>query len=360
MGEAVEVAAMLQAIGPIQAQTARSPYLALAARAPGVMKDAIDAAYDASLIVRGTTLRGTVHTSDAADHPVLEAITRLGQRTLWGRTMRLVDTTLEDLWAGIEDFAADGWRTPAELAEHVRAWIVLNDPSAEPRPDNQAGRYFGFGHGGLLRRPLSGGWDGQGAPGYRSAAAVLGDAARRRVLCADPAKAMIEAVRRHLTAHGPASRHDLAWWSGVGLRQVDTALSALADELTEGSGPDGRIYHDLRTGTPEPVDLPGVRLLPEFDALLCGYDPPARERFVDAGHYRRLWIQENGMILAPLMVDGRLTGWWRLPGSGRRRQLEVAWFSRTRRPRKAEFDAPIASLQAAYGVSVTSFALSRE
>ncbi|WP_226347128.1 winged helix DNA-binding domain-containing protein [Agilicoccus flavus] len=358
--ESQSVDGLLRRIGPIQSQTARSPYLALAARLPGVDLETIGAAYECHAIVRGSTIRGTVHTSTPQDHALLEALTRLGQRTLWARTMRLVDRSLEELWAGIEDFAAPAWRTPAELAEHLRSWIAAHDPSAIPNLENDAGRYFAFGHGGLLRRPLSGGWQAQGAPGYRTAAVVLGDADERGALLADRAAALDRAVRRHLSAHGPASRHDLAWWSGVGLRPVDAALARLAPDLREGTGPDGRVYHDLVAGQPAPVDLPGVRLLPEFDALLCAYDPPARERFVDAAHYRRLWTQANGMILAPLLVDGRMTGWWRLPGSGSRRLLEVSWFARTRRPRKAEFDAPTAHLEAAYGVTVTDLTLTRE
>lgn len=151
-------------------------------------------------------------------------------------------------------------------------------------------------------------------------------------------------MRLHLAAHGPASRHDLAWWSGAGLRAVDGALTRLGEELTAGTGPDGRVYHDLVGPQPEPRELPGVRLLPEFDALLCAYDPPARVRFVDPVHYQRLWSQDNGMILAPLMVDGRLTGWWRVPGSGPRRPGGHLVL-RTRRPRRAELDEPVQHLE---------------
>ncbi|MGI8947617.1 MAG: DNA glycosylase AlkZ-like family protein [Ornithinimicrobium sp.] len=80
---------------------------------------------------------------------------------------------------------------------------------------------------------------------------------------------------------------------------------------------------------PAPSDPPPVSLLPEFDALLCGYDPKARERFVGPEHYRRLWSPDNGMLLAPLLCRGRLTGYWRLPGSGTRRACEVVWFAGT-------------------------------
>ena len=131
-------------------------------------------------------------------------------------------------------------------------------------------RYLGFGHGGLVRRPLKGGWDGQGAPGYRTAAALLGD---RQAVLRDP-HALDDLFRVHLSAHGPASRHDLAWWSGQRLGDVDAALQRLA--LPSTTGPDGREYVDL-PDAPPPRSLPGVRLLPEFDACSAPTSlPPAR------------------------------------------------------------------------------------
>ena len=254
--------------------------------------------------MRGSNIRGTVHTSTPDDNALLEVATRLGQRTLWERTLKLAKTSLEDVWAGIEEFAQDEWRTPAELSAHLGDWLREHDPGAGASLDNEAGRYFGFGHGGLVRRPLKGGWQAQGLPGYRAARAVIGD---RAAILQDPEGSTDALVRRHLRCYGPASRHDISWWAGVGLRVVDASLERLRDELTEQPGPDGRVYHDL-AGTPPPREVPGVRLLPEFDALFCGYDPKARERFVAPEHYRRLWFQANGMLLAPLLVDGQDLG----------------------------------------------------
>ena len=166
-------------------------------------------------------------------------------------------------------------------------------------------------------------------------------------------------VRRHVTSYGPASRNDVAWWAGVGLRVVDASLGRLADDLTETTGPDGRAYLDL-AGAPPPIELPGARLLPEFDALLCGYDPKARERFVAPEHYRRLWFQANGLLLAPLLLDGRLSGYWRVPGSGRTRPCEISYFAGTRRPTRSELAEPVAALETAYGVTVTKLSITRE
>lgn len=337
------VAGMAELVGPMQTQTARSAFLGLAARFPGVTHGEVTAAYEAGQIVRGSTIRGTVHTVTPAQFAALGEATRVGQRRRWTQLLKLPDKLVDELWAATEEFARD-WRTPDELRDHLVAWLADHHPDSLPQAETQPGRYLSFGHGGLVRRPASGAaWEGQGRPVYRAfdppAPATLADV-----------------VRMHLVCHGPASRHDIAWWSGLGLGVVDSTVDELG--LVGQEGPDGRTYLDLPE-LPEPRTVEGVRLLPEFDALLCGYDPQARTRFVDPAHHALLWSNANGLLLPPLLVDGRITGYWRAAGSARKRPLEVRWFPGTRRVRKAELERPVAALEAALGITVTEVSVGR-
>jgi hypothetical protein len=343
------VAETVRRIGPIQSQTARSPYAALGARLPGVTHDAVTVAYESLAIVRGSSIRGTVHTSTADHHVLLDAATRVGQRAVWVRTLPLARSEPEDLWAATETFAAETWRTPDELLDHVRDWLAEHDEQTPEVIDRGLGRYLTFGHGGLLRRPLKGPWSGQGAPGYRAAAALLPDRVR-------PDDALLEAARLHNASYGPSSRRDVAWWSGLGLRQVDSLLERL--DLVWRDGPGGLPYADV-PDAPAARDLPGVRLLPEFDATLCGYDPKARDRFVEPADHERLWHKSNGYMLAPVLVDGRIGGYWRIEGSGRERSVAVTSFAGSRRPRKTELDEPVASLSTVLDVRLGSVTVSR-
>ena len=345
-GTAPGVAEQLARIGPVQSQTARSPFLALAARCPGTTRAEVTEAYESGAVVRGSTIRGTVHTTTPEAYAVLGAATRVGQRTSWQRMLRLEHGTVEGLWRTIEDFAST-WRSPEDLRDHLHRWLVEHE-GRDDVTGGQGGRYLAFGHGGLVRRPLNGDWSGQGAPEYRTLPAHS----------AAPVGAVVEL---HLRSHGPASRHDLAWWSGMGLRVVDDLVADLDTRvgLVRVEGPDGRTYLDL-PDPPTPLALDGVRLLPEFDALMCAYEPAGRERFAEPAHLRRLWSGANGLVLPPLLVDGRITGWWRASGSARRRPLEVVWFAGTRRPRKAELHEPVAALEAALGLTITDLSLTRE
>ncbi len=340
------VASLLEQVGAIQSQTARSPFLALAARFPGTTREQVTAAYESGAVVRGSTIRGTVHTATPRQYTALGAATALGQRTLWQRMLRLEHSCLEDLWRATEEFATT-WRSTDDLEDHLHQWLVAHE-GRDGVTGQQSGRYLAFGHGGLVRRPVNGDWAGQGAPEYRTLGATAGTG-------------IADAVELHLRSHGPSSRHDLAWWSGLGLRMVDSVLADLRSRLdvTEHNGPDGHTYVDL-PGSPAPRALEGVRLLPEFDALMCAYAPRSRERFAAPAHLTRLWSGANGLVLPPLLVDGRITGYWRSTGSVKRRPMEVVWFAGTRRPRKAELDAPVAALEAGLGISVTEVSLTRE
>lgn len=335
------MAGLVSAVGPIQSQAARAPFLGLVARAPGLTRDAISAAYADGGLVRGSNIRGTVHTATPRQQVLLDATTRVGQRALWRRLVKPSILTLEQIWDRMDSYATPAWRSPEELAERLRQILVeAGEHDAVERIDNQQGRYLAFGQGSLVRRPVNGDWGGQGKSVYRTAAAVHG---------LPRPETLDDAVLMHVRSHGPVSRHDIAWWSGLGLRAVDEVLDRLG--LVGEPGPMERTYVDVADAPPPRVP-DGVRLLPEFDALLCGYDSKARDRFVDADHNAVLWASANGMVLPPLLVDGRITGHWRLTGSGRRRTLEITGFRRTRKPRRAELDEPVAGVAEALGITV--------
>jgi len=346
------VGAAVDRVGPMQTQTARSAFIGLGARRPGLTLDRITDAYERGEIVRGSTIRGTVHTSTPSQHRLLQAATAVGLRALQRRTLGLDDDLLDRLWPMLEADAADEWRPATELVEALQRAVAGLDPAGEPRSWDQVGRSLAHGHGGLVRRPSRGGWDRQVTPLYRSADVVVD----RGPVPDDP---LAELVRGHLRSHGPASRYDLAWWAGVGVTVVDPVLARLGDELTARPGPDGRTYHDLASGTPDGTAFRGVRLLPEFDAVLCAYDPKARRRFVDDEIDQVLWNQANGLVLPPLLVDGRIGGFWRSTGSARRRPLAVTLLGRTRRPRQAELTDAVAALAASLDLVVTDVTLER-
>ncbi|MGH3503397.1 MAG: DNA glycosylase AlkZ-like family protein [Nocardioidaceae bacterium] len=345
------VAELVRRVGPIQSQAARAPFLAVSSRLPGASYDAINAAYESLELVRGTTMRGTVHTCVRDQHAVSDAVSRVTLEGLWRRTLKLEKMSVEDVRAETERFGTGAWQTPDALRANLTRWLSAHEtPAAVSAAQSQAGRFMAIGHSGLVRRPLAGGWDRQTTPGYRSAAEVLGES--RAGVVADPAGGLEQLVRVHLGAFGPATRADVAWWSGAGLRQVDTALAGLGEELTSRPGPDGLTYYDVTDPPPAGWSDPGVRLLPEFDALLLGYAPSARRRFVEPRHLASHFTPDNGMFAPAVLADGRLRARWRLVGSGDSCEIEVTMLPGESRLDESDLSNQAAAVSAALGIEI--------
>ncbi len=354
------VVELVRRVGPIQSQVARAPFVTVSSRLPGASYADITAAYEAFELVRGSSLRGTVHTCAREHHAMVDAVTRLVMENGWTRNLGLHRTTATQVQAGIEAFATGEWRTPDQLREHLVAWLRTHEgaDSAERARTSGVGRSFAHVHSGLVRRPLGdAGWDRQAAPGYRLAAELIDDD-RTKVLD-DPDGALVALTRQHLAAFGPANRRDIAWWSGAGLRQVDQALVALGDELTERPGPDGQTHYDLGEGTAAGEDDPGVRLLPEFDALLVGYDPKTRDRFLAPEHLAHVWQQRNGLFAAAVLAGGRLVGSWRFDGTGDERRLAVRMFPDAPKLTEAALTDQVAALDTALATRITDVEITR-
>ena len=345
---AASVVDLLRRVGPIQSQVARAPFLAVSSRLPGASYDDIVAAHESYDAVRGSSLRGTVHTSTADQHPLLDAITRRTLANLWRRSLKLRRVDAEAVRAAMERFATGEWRTPQELRAHLVSWLAEHDSAeaAEAAGTGGGGRAMAHLHSALIRRPLNGtGWERQSPPGYRVRTDVVGEPPSPWL--DDPDRALVALTRVHLAAYGPANRRDIAWWSGERLGNVDSALAALGDEVESRPGPDGQLYYHLLEVSPGGSEDPGLRLLPEYDALVVAYDPKSRRRFLRDEHVPFLWQMANGSFSAAVLADARLRGSWKLSGSGARRRLEVRMFPGERLVDPGDFADQVAALEAA-------------
>lgn len=121
----------------------------------------------------------------------------------------------------------------------------------------------------------------------------------------DPDAALDEVARRFLSARGPATDRDLAWWTGLTLTDARRAVARVADEFdrTEIDG----IGYLARPGLAEAT--PGVHLLPGFDEYLLGYADRTAQL---AGHPLTDVVPgSNGMFLPTIVVNGEIAGTWR-------------------------------------------------
>jgi hypothetical protein len=110
---------------------------------------------------------------------------------------------------------------------------------------------------------------------------------------------------RYFRSHGPATAQDLAWWSGLTVRDAQLA-AALAESELQVLDVAGKRY--LHGDTAEPTPAGGVHLLAPFDEYLVGYRD--RSAAVEPALTRQV-IGINGLVNASVLVDGKVVGTWK-------------------------------------------------
>jgi hypothetical protein len=135
-------------------------------------------------------------------------------------------------------------------------------------------------------------------------------------LARDEALALL--ARRYFAAHGPATAHDLAWWSGLKVTDVKAAIESLGDELLQRRVGD-RVYVTSAAVSRAAPAAGAVHLLPGFDELLLGYRDPSPS--LDGSHADKILPGGNGVFMSTMVSMGRVVGTWR--AAARRGYVEV-------------------------------------
>ncbi|MDD9206244.1 winged helix DNA-binding domain-containing protein, partial [Georgenia sp. 10Sc9-8] len=296
-GAAEDVVRLLTAV---QAQDLPGALTSVALRSGGSPDGAV-AALDAGTVVRSWPMRGTLHLVRAEDLGWMLALT--GRRMLAAAARRRAELGVDD---GVLDRAASsasellsGGRSAARatLLEHWR-------------------------EAGLLTVPQR---------GYH----LIAHLAQRGLLCFGPVRGgeqhlvlLREWAVRYFRGHGPATRRDFAWWTGlpladvdVGLAQARAHLAALdvdgTEHLMDPATPDRLAAHRRRAR--------GVVLLPGFDEMVLGYQ--RREATVPAAVAGRIVPGGNGVFRATVLSGGQVVGTWRRTGRGSRRRVVAEPFT---------------------------------
>jgi hypothetical protein len=120
--------------------------------------------------------------------------------------------------------------------------------------------------------------------------------------------AVAELARRYLASHGPATPHDMAWWSGLTVTDCRQGIGMLGDEVASVEL-DGTTWWYCPPASPTTLAAPVVHLLPAFDEYFIGFrqhqvawDPEVRDRY---NATRELWAANL------VALDGRIVGGWR-------------------------------------------------
>ena len=281
------VAPALERVAGLQAQWAPATYVGLWTRLDGFRRDTLERTLEREEAVRAVLMRGTVHLVSRRDYGVFSSAVALAG---WIRPESL------ELADRVHDAIVEFGREPRTRTE-VFAWL-----SEAHGIDHHGGLGFWYALrtvGRLTHAPESGTWKQPRETRY-----VLIEHEQ-----VDPLPARVELVRRYLAAFGPATRADIAEWSGLRVRDFEPALDAL-EPLRRFADERGRELLDLPRAPLPAGDSPApVRFLPRFDNLVLSHADRTR---VIADEHRKVVIHGGGMVEATFLVDGVVAGLWRV------------------------------------------------
>jgi hypothetical protein len=300
----------LERMGGLQAQYAPSMYIGLWSRLHGFERGALTRALERRTVVQATLLRSTIHLVSRRDYWPWAIAVNASRREHWLRVARDAPRDAEMIAAAERLYEAldGGTMRRAEVealigkraAQAINLWL------------------------NLVRAPPSGTWERRRADLYAAARDWLGPPPAD----AGEAAGLELLVRRYLAAFGPATRDDLASWSGVPAPQLEPALAAVP--LRRFRSEDGAELVDLPRAPLPPADTPApVRFLPTWDATLLVH--ARRTGLLPEEHRPRIVTTRNPHSVAVFLVDGAVAGGWRHDGGAIRLDPFVALDRATRR-----------------------------
>jgi hypothetical protein len=278
----------LRSVGGLQAQYAPSMYVGLWSRRGGLARADLTAALERRAVVQGTLMRVTIHVVARADYWPFALATRAARRATWIKARRGA-VSAEDMEAA---------------AMLVRQRLMANGSLHRKELDELVSKADAVGVGlwiDLVRLPPSGTWEHRRADLFAAAEDWIG---APDITAPD---ATDHLLRSYLKGFGPASRKDIASYTGLHQRDIAPGLERLTLRRFRSEAGDELL--DLpRQPLPDP-DMPApVRFLPTWDATLLVH--ARRAGILREEHRSRIFSVRNPHSQSTFLVDGVVAGTW--------------------------------------------------
>jgi hypothetical protein len=308
-----------------QAQEPIDPYVALWSRIdgfdPGVVSDAIEA----RRMVRMGAFRTTLHLLTAEDALTIAPLTagvhgRTFTNTSFAKALAGLD--LDELLAAARELLEADPMTPSDLGKRLgERW---------PDRDRTSLALYARYALSLVQVPPRGLWQRTGRTTNTTLEAWTGR---------KPEATTVDALLvRYLRAFGPASTADMRTWSWF--RDLRPVVERLRSKLRVYRDESGRELLDLADGVLADPDLPApVRFLPQYDNVFLSHDDRSRINGVMSWGLDFAWK-------GPILVDGGITGAWRVRRDKRAAVMTVELGRRLSKSERRELDAEAEALSA--------------
>ncbi|MEK7514878.1 MAG: winged helix DNA-binding domain-containing protein [Patescibacteria group bacterium] len=119
--------------------------------------------------------------------------------------------------------------------------------------------------------------------------------------------ALRELAVRYFTSHGPAQEKDLAWWSGLSLKDIRAGIAHAGKKLVSVEVEGATYWMAPQRIIPQATG--SAFLLPAFDEFFVAYRD--RSASLEAIHAKHINPGANGMLQPIIVIDGQVIGIWK-------------------------------------------------
>jgi winged helix DNA-binding protein len=316
------IARAIERVGGLQAQYAPTAYIGLWSRLDGFRRDDLTEALERRNVVQGTLMRATIHIVSARDHPLLARAIRDARRAWWLQATRRRQqaASVEAAAEHVRSLLAEGPRRRIELVEAL-ALDSMTWNGVQMWVD-------------LVRVPPSGTWEQRRADLYATAEDWLGPS---RASSEDDA--IDHLVRRYLGGFGPASRKDVASFTGLPPTTLAPSLERLRlRRFTYERG--GELLDLPRAPLPDPETPAPPRFLGTWEAALLVH--ARRTQVLPERHRPLVFNTKTPHSVPTFLLDGRVAGTWKQE----RGRVKIEPFERIPRESRRELDEEAERLSA--------------
>ena len=291
----------------MQAQLARPPFTGLWSRLANFTRADLASAVNARTVVRGTSMRGTIHLMTAADFLKYRGCL---QPSLDAGMLAILKERAQALDAPRLLALAGAYLQQPHNFEEVRDHLMSKFPGGDERAMGYAVR-MGMP---LVQVPSQDAWAYPAQADFVSAETWLGTPV---AACGK----LGPLVLRYLAAYGPATIKDAQAWTG--LPNLEATFANLGSKVITVPGPNRKPLFDLPDAPRPDGDTPApVRFLPEWDGAVV---TRADERVVAGADRPRVFLP--GLRVAALvLVDGLAAATWKVSATASKATLHVESF----------------------------------
>ena len=297
-------------LGAVQAQDHAAAKWGIALRGHGLVDADVQRAFDAGEIIRTHVLRPTWHFVAAADLRWLLQLAAPQVHRANGAYYRQagIDAAVVRRTTAIleRELRGGNYRTRAELgAAFQRARIEARD-----------GQRLGYL---MMRAELDGVVCSGPLRGKQHTYALVEE---RVAPAPSPTRdeAMHELARRYVATRGPATVHDFAWFSGLGVADARSGLESLGTGVTKSRIGD-RTYWAPETDDPRREARRVAHLLPNYDEYFIGYRD--RAAFLERLRAAAVPLPSPALGRHVVAIGGQFIGGWTRTVSGKAVTVEL-------------------------------------